>query len=258
MKQKLLIALGCSHTEGVGTWSDEVPNKFLSLEEYEKFHDSDKINFLHQGWPKLLGQMMGFDKVLNLGIGGMSTDGNVKFWFENYHNQYFEDWDVTMIWLLPDSFRLTFYNDGILSNPQKNDKVWEEWVKYMRIIHLDSELEQMISFRIMNNECKLKNIKLIAFVQDIFFLDKLLYLDGTPIIKSNLFELLNKKEYKSTRCNHLNHQGYKILAQDMYDKIKTNFGNIEMNIPNDNIICEWGNQKKEWDRETIKDEYNQR
>lgn len=261
-KKKLLITLGCSHTEGVGCWIDGTPAELQNKvggDEWRYWYRLSHNNFHEKGWPKELGKLMGYDEVLNLGWGGASASSNVKHWFETYQEEYFEDYEVTMVWLLPDTSRISFYTKGILTDEMVNGGNNESllsWLKKSNDIHLDLELEQSGWIKIMQNECKYKGIRLILFSQEreIKYLKMLV---NQKIIDSGLSVINTNTRYRSKVCGHLNEKGYKIFAKTLYQKIKSNFRDIDLGEYNDNIKSHWNGERYRIDSKQIINQYNE-
>ena len=249
MKKKLLITMGCSYTEGVGCWIDETPHGLKaksSHEEYSYWYELSRDNFHEKGWPNQLGKLMGFDKVINLGMGGASTSSNVKFWFERYSDEYFDNYDVTMVWLLPSPYRISFYKNSVLEDElinEPNSESLSAWLVRSDNSDLDVQLEQASWVRIMINECKLKNIKLVLFAQ--LYYNHLIKLVNQRIYDSELLRLNRIEEYKSIACGHLNELGYYKLAEVMYMYISRTRPDIKIGEKVDDLEWSWEAEREQ-------------
>ena len=86
--KKLLITLGCSLTYGEGT---DAPSE--------------------KGWPPRLCKKLGFDKLINISGRGWSTSGIIKQMVESLNFKDYSDYEVYVIFFLPDPTRISFYWD---------------------------------------------------------------------------------------------------------------------------------------------------
>jgi hypothetical protein len=251
MKKKLLITMGCSFTEGVGCWDlDSLPeNLTTSHPDYRKFWYENKPNFHKLGWPNRLGKKLGYDKVINLGLGGSSTSGQAKWVFNEYLNKDFSEWDVLVVWLLSDASRISFYKDGEIVNQMNNpdypdNHAYNGYIKFLsdsKTFNEDLILEQLFYRNIIKTICELKSYNFLTFnlysannnhifhkfnrndkTYSPIFLDK-----GVP------------GEYFSKICSHWNELGYEYVATNMYNWIKCNFTNLVNDKINDEIEWEW-------------------
>lgn len=229
MKEKLLVTLGCSFTEGVGCWIKETPNDVVNGDHkiWEYYYRASKKSFHENGWPYKLGRLMGFDKVVNFGWGGSSISGNVKHWFQAYSDKDLSKYDVTIVWLLPSVLRTSNYINGEivdeLVSESNSESIIHNWIKKSKDFEWDSTLEALFHIKIMASECKLKGINLIIFKQDeMKFFHPLKYnRDDIKFYSTWMPNLLQQKELVSPCCGHFNEEGYTQLARNMYDKIKS-------------------------------------
>lgn len=237
MKKKLLITLGCSFTEGVGIYdysifpqNKDIYDKNIPIEiiryQLDLFHEL--------GWPNKLGKKLGYHKVLNLGSGGASSSGNLKSFMEKYRNHDFSEWDVTLIWWLPQASRVSFYSGGKVDNilptlENKKDTPEYHFNKFYITIteFYDYILEQTFYLKLMEDYCKLKGFDFLWFSSE-YNNDELPNLDydylfpihnwiGTHV--SGVCDYL-KPPYINKSCGHPNEEGYNGIANLFFNSIK--------------------------------------
>ena len=254
MKKKLLITMGCSYTEGVGCYDVDKMSKSV---HYALLPREEEIiqrkNFHRLGWPNRLGKKLGYDKVINLGLGGSSTSGQVKQFFEKHVDKDLSEWDVLIVWLLSEPSRISFYKNGCIENfcPSDSNTMYVEYLKWINQTNYDSDvdlfLENIFHIKIIEQLCESKGYSLLltpAYKSELFIKIQSLhkskyYLNKTP--KSLLHPLMNSGNYK---CNipkgdgHLTPDGYEIFASDIYNEIKLNHPHL-VSTPKNKIIWQW-------------------
>ena len=257
-KPKLLITMGCSHTEGFGCWDEntfpnEMKDKIEGLKNEDIFfylnrHDKNFENlqnsitkknmsrFHLNGWPMNLAQSMRFDKLINLGRGGSSNSGQVKLFFENnLHKNPYKEYDVLLIWQLTEPFRISFYLDKKIVNlMNEREEIFGSYFKRVikdKSFELDNIIEPILEsifyFKIIESICEKNNWKMIGFD----------FLQRNSTLFNRLYETPNfygcgitkqmqkSGEWERNRskvCGHLNENGYKILTKYIYNFIKDN------------------------------------
>ena len=61
----------------------------------------------------MLQEKLKYDRYVNMGIGGSSTSGQVKLFYEKLSFiESLKEYDVLLVWLLPIPFRFSFYTQG--------------------------------------------------------------------------------------------------------------------------------------------------
>jgi hypothetical protein len=244
MKPKLLIALGDSFTEGWGNYDptklaefllgnkdiSHNPNWATPLPEdrIDKFHEMlflSKSRFLEYSWPNVLKEMMGFDRVINLGRGGSGPSGQVKRFLSGYGEVDFSvGYDVTVIWLVPSSSRISFFINGLVkdihinNNRNEYSKLITGLLELMKNPEEDLHLERDFYIQIIKYFCQLRGYK--------FYFD-FLFKEGADRNVSYLQEdaYLNIKFPQLTPentsfCSHFNEIGYAELANNIFDRLK--------------------------------------
>lgn len=264
-KPKLIITMGCSYTEGVGCYD---PNTLLkdSNGEYLNFlkhgdkllenktYLKNKDRFHQYGWPSVLQKLLNYDELINLGLGGGSTSGNLKVYFEKYsHLNLSDNYDVLFVWLLPQASRFSFYRNGHVVNiiPSMNRNLYNkytynlglEYVKFLGNIDYDPMLEQLFYVKIMEDHCKLKNYNFLFGLTDnssenlyknMYFSESLM-LDG----KNCIVDVNKYKDLKSLICDHPNEMGYEFMAKSFFDWIKQHKPELISKIKPENFKSKW-------------------
>lgn len=241
MKKKLLITMGCSFTEGVGCYDPStIPSDMIDRMKHPKVEEvyiNNKQRFHKFSWPSRLQKLINYDVLINLGFGGSSTSGNVKVWFEKYHDKNFTDeFDVLLIWLLPAPSRFSFYRSGSIMNinPALNKNVYnihsydlgKEYAKFIDDIELDPILEQIFYLKVMEDHIKSKKFNFLFSTFDNErnkFFEKFHNSENRMIFEKSLFPNFEKHpEMKSLVCDHPNELGYEYISQQIFDWIQKN------------------------------------
>lgn len=269
MKKKLLITLGCSWTEGYGCYDENtIPieareSKSIDGFDIHPIQDANKNRFHELGWPNALGKRLGYDKVINMGYGGSSTSGQLKRFYESYYNNPFNDYDVTIIWMLTHPTRFSFYNDykvedvmpgmpnlGNMSH-LPDDYIGQHYLKFIGDWQIDPTLEQLFHIRSMEQYCQNYNFNLLMTHTDIktdallkYYHDSKYWMD--PIPDNILFFLDYDTDY-SFVCGHPNEVGYLKLVDKLYELIKNNHSHLLNRTAVDEIEWEWtGGIRMSW------------
>ena len=257
MKKKLLITMGCSLTEGVGCYDiNTINKKYLSMTIDEIWTDSNfyemmeinklnSFNFHAKGWPNRVGKKLGYDKVLNLGLGGSSTSAQVKLFFEKYPHETFKDWEVLVLFMLPDPSRFSFYINSKIMNflPQFDGEIERAYLNLLENDMDDPVSEQIFYIQIMEEVCKNRNFNFIYFNHDITVNDFLNQSYRNPdhhlTLKTTNGLFFNPSdEYRSLICHHPNELGYEFIAKNIYNSIEDEFPQY-INEAKDEIEWEW-------------------
>jgi len=239
MKKKLLITLGCSLTEGVGCYDPEtLPSDMIDVVTHKKGSEVYSMNrerFHKYSWPSILQKHLNYDLLINLGFGGSSTSGNLKVWFEKYYNKTFiNEYDVLVIWLLPEPSRFSFYRDSSIKNIIPYTRKYffntdsydlgQEYVKFIKNIEYDTVLEQIFYLKIFEEHCKFKKYnflyttlssKRFRFFENMYDTTNFMNFENgiLPDYSDNL-------HMKSIVCDHPNEKGYEYIAKKIFDWLK--------------------------------------
>jgi hypothetical protein len=210
MKPKLLITLGCSHTEGWGNWDINTFPKALrdkvstlkrgehlfqghmdfDKKDYqniiETLHIKNYDNFHNNGWPMNLAKLLKVDKLVNLGRGGSGNSGQIKTLFEkNIHNNPYEEYEVLVIWQMTEPHRLSYYFNNEINDVMTDDyESYKGYIKDMTVRETDSKmwsghnlplsdatLESVFYYKILEFVCEQNNWKLLTFAPELIHSD---------------------------------------------------------------------------------------
>jgi len=264
MKPKLLITLGCSWTEGVGCYIIPMPydiKKRKSKESCQSLVDSDLIKNFDKhhkfSWSNKVGELLGFDKVINLARYGTSNSHNLKTFFQYVERNNLEDYEILVIWMMTEPSRFSFYTDGIVESFQpshpEEQPISQEYLKIVKDIDKDPILEQKFYLKSMESFCQINGFDLITTSwHDTFPLLFKYYKSPTYLYKTphKLQPPLDKDEndylVNYSFCSHPNENGYTWIANKIVEGIKQNHPKWYSDTPNPNIEWEWdGLYKKE-------------
>jgi hypothetical protein len=243
MKPKLLIALGDSFTEGWGNYDPVKLQEFLEKnkdishnpdwasplpeDRIDGFHEmlfASKSRFLEYSWPNVLKQMAGFDRVINVGRGGTSVSGQLKRFMANYGEiDFSNEYDVTLIWLIPSSLRISFFINGLVQDIHLKDtrkqysKLVVDLMELMNNPEDDLHLERDFYIQIIKYFCQAKNYK---FYFDFVFKEgvdrQVKYLQESGYLNIKFPEFT---PYNTSFCLHFNELGYSQLAKNIFDRL---------------------------------------
>jgi len=258
MKKKLLITLGCSYTEGVGCYGDIDPND----ENLTKNDESILTDRYHRyGWPLSLAKKLRYDKLINLGIRGSSTSGQIKKFFEIYYKEEFEDYDVTVIWLLSQPTRISFYSHGLITNLQPylpikglehlaaKESIATSYIDFIEDIDTDPILEQIFFIKCMEQYCENKNHSLLLIHTELLA-DSLLkyYHPSNYYLSPNPFSVLDDLDTETDYavCHHPNEHGYEKISKNIFKLIENNYPSLKNEIPISSVEWEWAGHSLGW------------
>ena len=262
MKQKILIALGDSWTEGVGCYGIEETNLFvddsknISLGRRQEFVDKYLDNFHKEGWPNRVGQKLGFDKVINLGWGASSNSSDVKSFYNFVRDTDFSDSEVLVIWMMTDPVRFSFYINGKLKDYMYysgySSPLSKEYINELEQFETDPLLEQIFYIETMKNICDLNGFELlltswsstIKRLIKIYPSENYLFKDGFHV-KPPYDKSSDGKTYKyHSFCYHPNELGYEWISNKIVKEIKESYPKWFSGKENDNLDWEWKSYRK--------------
>ena len=239
MKKKLLITMGCSYTEGVGCYDKStIPpgitrnNVDYSIDVFpDRYNKPNKDRFHKFGFPNQLGKKLNYDKVINLGLGGSSTSGQLKQFTEKYLDKDFSNFDVFIFWFLSEPSRLSFYADYQIKNTmvtydENLDGLLERgYVNMIKDIVIDPLLEQIFYIRMMEQICQNKGYELVISHSDYELNEKIQKKFKSELhLETNGENIMNNitgvEELMSPLCTHPNEKGYDLIAQRIYNIIE--------------------------------------
>ena len=230
--------MGCSYTEGVGCWDmDTIPKEVNRTnvwdKKYSKMYESNVPNFHEKGWPNKLGKKLGYDKVINLGLSGSSTSGQMKIFMEK-HKELLdtEKYDILIIWLLTEPSRFSFYGGGTVKSilptkGQKNNDIGSSYLNFIDDVFSDPILEQIFYIKTFINVCENNDYGLIITYWEHFTGDILLNQFNSPYFLYNKPHHVTppwpyQDPYTSKICPHPNENGYELISENIYKGIVKN------------------------------------
>lgn len=250
IKRKLLFTLGCSFTEGDGAYPDEpffepegIPldgSRRIEIHGtplQQKYRNTYTDDFHKNSWPAGLVKKLGYDKLINVGKCASSTSYQVKLLFDKYWKFPFKDYETLMIIYVTDSARYSFYSGGA---PQtfmagSPERPWSLSGRYARIIQnndMDPMLEQIHHIKTLEGFCKSRDITLKVmnyhtredYIMKKYYLTDI-YMDSKvwdPLPFSHQQESYDDwdNRFHSPICFHPNREGYRLMTECVYDKIK--------------------------------------
>jgi len=208
--KKLLITLGCSLTYGEGT---ENPAK--------------------QGWPPLLCEKMGFDKLINISGPGWSTSGAIKKMVQQLNFKDYYGYEVMVLFFLPDPLRFSFHwKDKLIKNFMLTD-ISDKFALQLFNDKPDiaAKEEQLFYIKIMEQICENNNWELNLLHTNYNIHRELIDMYPTDnwLGEGNV-EVLTWDEYPEQHkehtapCNHPNERGYESVANRILKLLQNKFG----------------------------------
>jgi len=228
--KKILITLGCSYVEGIGCYDNQLMNKY-ETKDYNSLPreelDRQLYKFHRDGFPNKLGKLMNYDKVINLGLGGSGSSGQLKRFIEKLDSVDFNDSEVLLFWYLSEPSRYSFYIQGEVRDQQMGLPIiyqmdFDKHFITLMDIESDTFKEQVFYVKLMNYICKSKGWKYLVSHSQKSFQEKLeIELSGVDYVLpfDGDYTMKVDKEHKALYCNHPNEEGYSIIAKRIYDKI---------------------------------------
>ena len=255
-KKKLLIALGCSLTEGVGCYDINIippecfsDNQLFFQPKYSHLYNASLDRFHQNSWPSVLGKKLNYHKVLNLGLGGSSTSGQFKIFLDKYEDEIFEEYDVALMWFLSEPSRLSYYSGGIVRNSittrtKTNGKFEQGYIENIEDIIVDPLLEQLTYVKAMAEICNNRKWEYIVMHHDLQFIHYIKKLNQKPYwLFGNWYTNFSDETY-SPVCMHPNEKGYEFIAQVMFDELMKYKPHILNKGEKVETELEWNGQSK--------------
>jgi len=226
--KKLLITLGDSWTHGVGNYDPTALENFEDgLIDGNKLYtiSAQKDCFYPNAWPTDLSRKLEYD-LLNLGQGGDSNSATAKRFICDFDEKNTLDLSkyesITVLWLLSDPFRFSFYSNHRLKSwhASSTDEILKWYIIDVHKTELDGWLETKYSLKSVENYCKNKNFNFLfgsAFT-DILPLETIYRNERNihnRITRKKVSEFLNAKKYWA-HCGHPNKEGHLKIAESLY------------------------------------------
>ena len=249
MKKKILITLGCSYTEGMGCYDFEnfpKESNIFSNGVTKSQVDYQFTQFHLKGWPNKLGKLLGYDSVLNLGYGGASPSFNLKVFMQKYRNTDFSEWEVFVLWWIPQSHRFSFYKNhkahNILPNPAdlNTDNVnlfGKAYLNFVDKYPTDCILETVFYLGLMEDYCKFKSYNFLWFSEEYEHLLKSNHISWIGLTQNELMTIDDIDTNKS--CGHPNELGYEKISNRFFEAIKKKEPTLINNNPPDSFHHKW-------------------
>lgn len=236
MKKKLLLTLGCSFTEGLGCYGDDVTKEEIDSIKSGIIPNKFTKRFQEYGWPKTLYNLLNYDELINLGKMGASTSGNLKYLSEKYLDKDLSDYEVLVIWQLPEVGRISFYiysedwKDYRIQNfiLNEDDSFSEEIINKVKHPYETGIREQIFYIKMMEQICENKGWNLILLPTAIETYEKLNELYSSKHFFSEPLDFIDfpKEGYFSPICLHPNEKGYKFIGERIYKLIDKDFKHL--------------------------------
>lgn len=249
MKKRLLITMGCSWTEGVGCWDYSKMYNPGNVKLTEAEHKYQKNRFHELGWPNRVGKKLGYDKVLNLGLGGSAHSTHVKLFVERILPMDLSEWEVLVIWMMTEPTRFSFYNglvnfDYIPLTKHKKTPLEDAYSKEIDLPSYSAQYDQLFYMKIMEQICENNEYGLLftSWNSSMEYLYKI-YPSNKYIHKEWVTMFPQKSSYYS-HCKHPNEKGYEWVANTLVDGINKNHPQYKGESKKD-IEWEWLGSKIE-------------
>ena len=247
--------MGCSLTEGVGCYDiSTLPRNIIDIKkekrilhpQFGRVYEINRDRFHEHGWPNHVGKKLGYDKVLNIGLGAASVSSQVKSFMDKYPTELFDDYEVLILFMLPEATRFSFYVNKIINSYLANGSdIGKSYLNIITDITFDPLLEQIFYIKIMGEICDNRGFNFLYFNHDYnlnYFISKI-YPNKNQIITTDDDEApwpddTNPDDFYSFMCNHPNEMGYELIANRIYYNIKNQFPQY-LNTPKDKIEWEY-------------------
>jgi lysophospholipase L1-like esterase len=228
----LLVTLGDSWTQGVGSYPAFILNKYGSIPIVVDEHDQSILfkYYDEHSWPRLLSNSIGCD-LLNLGYGGASNSGMARqFYLHNLDTSKYSR--VLVIQMLTDYSRVSFYSENynliditvndITSNTDSTfSSFYSSYV--LDVMKNHNQLLKETAFYLKTVEAKCLSLNYEFYYCSAFFnvtdllefykVDNLLHGSFTRYA-----EILSEDDFAT--CGHPNENGYEKISQEMAQQMK--------------------------------------
>ena len=256
MKKNLLITLGCSFTEGVGCYDPALnPNKVLV---YDLPPEAKKITierFHERGWPNEVGRRLGFNKVLNLGLGGTANEGHLKVFVDKFIPQVrklSKDYNLYLIWLMTIPNRIGLFTEDDITRiiPANGGTKYQyydiekAYLRDLKRINFAPIRDQVHLMKLSEFMFKALNINYVFASWSEDFIEVYNFYTSPNMLTPfpSFVPYSRKPNMISIACTHPNEEGYKFMADSMITSLKTYHPHFVHDKPS---TFEW-----EWDGST--------
>jgi len=251
MKKKLLITLGCSLTEGVGCYDytinpDRLQYSCLSSDVLKK----TTHRFHTMGWPNRVGKKLGFDRVINYGVGGSANSAHLKIFLEKLTPQIKilkQVYDIYVIWFMTEPIRFSFYTDKRLRLflPHRRSNPLEvAYLEDMEDLTIGPLREQVFYMKVGESTFRDLGIDYVFSSWSNTFPD-LYSLYYTPKFMCPHPHYIRQNpvaEEKSEVCGHPNEFGYETIANKMVAYLEKYHPQFIVGPEKKNMEWDWDGQ----------------
>lgn len=251
MKKKLLVTLGDSYTEGVGCYDmTRMPEgvKYNGLKKEDREYQEERFHRL--GWPNRVGKALGFDKVLNLGLGGSSISFSAKMLVEKVvGNPNYSDFDIFIIWMGTEPTRFSFFDGYTLknfrpSNDPHTSSFSREYLNCIKDPTLGGLNEQVFYTKVVEQVCQNNSYRLLIVnwnktIEQFMRLYPSKYLlFPEPLSVLSRIRFQDPQDF-SPICRHPNENGYKKIADMIVKGIQKYRPEFVVGPEKEEIDWEW-------------------
>jgi len=238
-KENLLITLGCSWTHGVGSYDAGCLEQFRrgEISQADLYNTSYYAGAFYEGaWPKFLAELLDYD-LINLGVSGDSNSASAKRLivecdeseaFNKIRDRYKK---VTVIWLITETSRFSFYSDHYLVSYNNNSpgRIFLDYVDEVYKHEHDGDLETKFYVKSVESYCKGNGFNFVygsAFVpnnavKNIYDSDRNIHKFIDQPAMANYLDFTNPDII--SHCNHPTPTGYKTLATKLHSILNEHF-----------------------------------
>lgn len=254
MKRKLLITLGCSFTEGVGCYDFSFnPEKKLYSELSPELCDLQRNIFHREGWPNRVGKKLGYDKVINLGMGGSSNCAHLKLFTDKVLpliDDLKKNYDILVIWMMTANARFSFYSDYNLQSfspgrnildPPSVRPLEKAYLEDMPEVRIGPAREQIFLIKISSYLFQNLGIKFLysSWADELYlpfkYVDRRYWLIPAP----KAIDLYRNSNDTCELCGHPNENGYEYISDNIVKAIKKYHPSLYSGPPVDEIEWEY-------------------
>lgn len=223
-------------TEGVGCYDESInPDGKLYFNLSEKPKKLTQQRFHELGWPNRVGKALGYDRVVNLGIGGSSNSLHLKLFVDKIIpdlNNLKTNYNINVIWMMTSPLRFSFYTPSSIKFflPEKTDSKYglneleKAYIKSMPEFKIGPAREQVHLIKLA--EYMFRSLEIpIAFtswnpsfknVYKLYNSDNFI----SPTFKNQTYTYKKNEISTIVGCNHPNEKGYEIIAKNIIKLLK--------------------------------------
>ena len=263
MKKNLLVTLGDSFTEGIGCYDPALnPNKvrYYHLPNREK--ELTLYRFHERGWPNQVGKQLGFDKVINYGLGGSSHDGHLKIFMDKFVpkiSALSKEYNLYLIWMMTEPTRMGLYTENDImriipslgGTKYQTYELEKAYTRDLKRVMFNPIRDQIHTIKLAEFMFKSLGIKYIITSWAENFVDIYdLYVTPNFLTPTPSFILYSRDvSMLSIACGHPNEIGYKYMAGQILKSIKIYHPHF-LHEKQDQLEWEWDGDTEYYPRKT--------